>query len=165
VYVGCVHEGAVYEGIAYYVAVAVLWAVGGHVGVAGILVVVAFDFEAGTHARVHAGGGDVFVVVVEDVPGAETKQRQARIDVLEAVVVVGDFAVEIVGVGEAAEAGFPAVVQVVPGVGDVLAVGLGIEQAVVVVGAHALVHVVHLAVVDPDVVGGPFDADAVAVAR
>lgn len=64
----------------------------------------------GTHASVDARVEDVGVVVVEDVAGAETDGRRAAVDVVPAVVGVGDMQMAgvfgAVGVGVAYQGGF-----------------------------------------------------------
>ena len=115
---------------------------------------VAFNVEVG----VDAGVGAVLAgehVVVEHVHLAEADQRQAREDVLEPVVAVGDVAVVVVAVALAHQRGLVVVVEVAPGDGDVAGIVLAVHQSVVAIHVDHLAGVLveELAVVDPDVAG------------
>lgn len=130
--------------------------------VLGILEHIVLDAKSCTHARVNARIDDIIVVIVEQMTLSEAEQRTAGVDVLEAVVMIGDLAVVVVAVRRSYEGRLPAVMEIVVGDGDVFGIFLHIEQAVIIV----LVHIqagIDLVVVDPDIVGRPFDADAVLI--
>lgn len=124
----------------------------------------ALDECLSAHASVHTAGGDVLVVVVEDVSTSEAEQWCTRADVCPVVVGVGDVELASVLLGVAVavadERGLVVVVELGVGNGDPVGGVAHVEQTVVVVLVGREVgREIH--VVDPDV-GGLLDADGIA---
>ena len=125
---------------------------------------VVFHEHFRTHPGVDAAGVNIVVVVVIDVGMAEPEQGKPGVTVFKDVVVHGKGPVIVVTVGKAAEHGFPAVMQVVVGIGQMVAVLLAVQQTIVhiLLAFVSVIYIIKLAVIHPHIAGA-FNADGISL--